>query len=1407
MAAEQSTRRLQSRQYLGEISALCFLPLPHLSSSPFLLAGSGSQVLVYDVEAGKILNSFNVFEGVRVHGISCNFLDLRNCGPSATAAIKIAVFGERRVKLFSLQVEMTSDYQSSVKACVSLMLIHIFSKFNHWVMDVCFLKQDDMPCEHEDDSHLAVGLSDNSVCLWDISRSNMFAEVKCPERCLLYSMRLWGDNVKALRVASGTIYNEVIVWKLVQQAQSSASLVKASNDHGTSCFEDRQLCDQQYMAVPLSRLIGHEGSIFRIAWSSDGSKLMSVSDDRSARIWKVSALMTDSGEEACSFDVSISLTLFGHNARVWDCYISDSVIITAGEDCTCRVWGMDGTQLMVIREHIGRGIWRCLYDPSSSLLITAGFDSAIKVHPLNASSLGKKIDCDGAVKEFMDRTEIFTIHMPSSSEQLGLMDSKSEYVRCLRFAQDDVLYVATNHGYLYHVKLSEPGNVKWTELVRISEEVPIICMDLLSSNSSGFSKDAEDWIVVGDGKGKATVFRITDSVCAPKVALSFTWSAEKERQILGTYWCKSLGCSHLFTADPGGRLKLWRIDVTFADETCVDCEMSLIAGFTSCFGTRILCLDASFEEEVLVCGDQRGNLIMFPLSKGLLLATSIELGENIPSLAYFKGAHGISSVASIFIATLHFNQVEIRSTGGDGCVCYFKYDKDWRSLEFMGMKQVRELSLIQSVFANASSEEDLAHGNYAVGFASTDFIIWNLVNDTKILLVPCGGWRRPHSYFLGDVPEIQTCFAYLKDHTIHINRLWVPVSDRKLFPLFLHMQYHGREIHSLCFVSVGLQKNPNTESNCFHELSWVATGCEDGTVRLTSYNPSDVEGWSASKLLGKHVGGSAVRSICFVSEIYTTGQAYISCGEHRHDAIADRDDQFLLISVGAKRVLTSWLLQNKRHKEEALVQGAVAKTGNIGGPECPSMSFQWLSTHMPPKFASTRKSIENTVQNSGQGRNVSVLKASPTSRASIAKSKETESKLTQEEQNENDWRYMAVTAFLLKGADSRLTICFIVVACSDATLILRALLLPSRLWFDVALLVSQTSPVLALQHVVIPILDPSKDKVQVRSMYIVISGSTDGSIAFWDLTETVECFMQRVLTLEPEKLIECQRRPRTGRGSQGGRWWRSLPNRSAKKGPSDAMDPVHIVGDSNGCDVTQAAGLVSSELGSDHSDVPTISTQSTAADGFPVPEMQSDEYLAGVHEVWPAHIVNSVHQSGVNCLHVSNINDRHHSESERVYYVLSGGDDQALNCLGFDLALQPTNVDARPQQPTNVTNHVLAGMVREPTELGGTGMGSPCNRLRMLCNDRIASAHSSAVKGVWTDGTWVFSTGLDQRVRCWHLSKNGKLTEHSHLVISVPEPESLDARSCGRNQYQIAVAGRGMQMVKFSTSCDEDSKD
>lgn len=108
-------------------------------------------------------------------------------------------------------------------------------------------------------------------------------------------------------------------------------------------------------------------------------------------------------------------------------------------------------------------------------------------------------------------------------------------------------------------------------------------------------------------------------------------------------------------------------------------------------------------------------------------------------------------------------------------------------------------------------------------------------------------------------------------------------------------------------------------------------------------------------------------------------------------------------------------------------------------------------------------------------------------------------------------------------------------------------------------------------------------------------------------------------------------------------------------------------------------------------------------------------------------------------------------------------------------------------------------------------------------------ANSCFPLGIWTDGTWSFSTGLDQRVRCWKMGLAGQFTEYSHAIISVPEPETLDVfhdrwaslwrcvftplfyvsdsgDAClarAKRKYHIAVAGRGMQMVEFSPPEDD----
>ncbi|XP_022998382.1 WD repeat-containing protein 6 isoform X2 [Cucurbita maxima] len=1362
---EQTEWHLHSGQYLGEISALCFLHLPpQISSLPILLAGSGSEVLAYNLESGNMIESFRVFEGIRVHGISSISLNFSEASSCTKLDFVLVVFGEKRVKLYRVSVEMVAE------VCVHLVPLCSLPRFNHWVLDACFLKSRDSSSSAGSDScgYIAIGCSDNSVHVWDTCESRMILEVESPESCLLYSMRLWGDAIETLRVASGTIFNEIIVWEVVPSEGTLKDCDEKSNDI--------QFDHLKYEAMHISRLVGHEGSIFRITWSSDGSKLVSVSDDRSARIWRLNAKRSEADKPE---DV---IVLFGHNARVWDCCIYNSLIITAGEDCTCRAWGLDGKQLEMIKEHIGRGVWRCLYDPMSSLLITAGFDSSIKVHQLNISLSGTSNDPAEITSSSMKR-ELFTSCIPKSLDHNGLMDSKSEYVRCLRFSSEFTLYVATNHGYLYHATLSDAMDVKWTKVIHINEEVPIVCMDLFPSSPSRVSCEADDWVALGDGQGRMTVLKVLESSNAPKLHLSFNWSAEAERQLLGTFWCKSLGFRYIFTADPRGVLKLWRLnDHVPASQYGENCNVSLIAKYVSCFGLRIMCVDASFEEEIVVCGDVRGNLILFPLSKDLSLDNPITTEVKIIPTCYFKGAHGISTVTSVVIR-LDSCQTEIHSTGADGCICHMEYVKlkDQKLLEFIGMKQVRELTSVQSLFYDQNSFLDLTSNLYAIGFASTDFIIWNLITESKVLQIQCGGWRRPYSHYLGYVPELKNCFAYVKDEIIYIHRYWVSDGGKKIFPQNLHVQFHGRELHSVRFIPEGVEPKADNKHDILSRSSWIVTGCEDGTVRLTRYNPS-TNNWSASNLLGEHVGGSAVRSICYISEVHMISSDGTIMPDVKDIQESDPDlteNPVLLISAGAKRVLTSWL---QKHRKLEKMEGTSAclrqneEVRNEPSRLASSISFKWLSTDMPTKRSSSHRNSynirEDAESNLLQEKEELSLKSCPV------------------EKYEDDWRYLAVTGFLVKHFNSRITVCFIVVACSDATLSLRALILPNRLWFDVASLVPVGSPVLTLQHVVVPKFHPNgAGQTLFGNVYIVISGATDGSIAFWDLTGNIEAFMKRLSSLHQAMFIDFQKRPRTGRGSQGGRWRRSLSTVTQGQSSKDLITKKD--GDNTILSIQNQVPCKGSSK-ADISEADTVCSEPVCCASSEL-VLTSGNSSSKMSEIRPIHVLTNVHQSGVNCLHVAAVNSPECVNNCFLYHVISGGDDQALQCLTFDLSFLS-------ESPISEIMESESGSMKRFIL-----HSEDCNRkymVRFLRSLKIASAHSSAIKGVWTDGIWVFSTGLDQRIRCWKLEAQGKLVEYTYLIITVPEPEAIDARACDKNHYQIAVAGRGMQVIVFSTSLD-----
>lgn len=71
--------------------------------------------------------------------------------------------------------------------------------------------------------------------------------------------------------------------------------------------------------------------------------------------------------------------------------------------------------------------------------------------------------------------------------------------------------------------------------------------------------------------------------------------------------------------------------------------------------------DCHLNLQVLICGDLRGNLLLFPLMKDELLDAPVAPQLKISPMSHFKGAHGISTLSSISVTGCRPNLIEIHS--------------------------------------------------------------------------------------------------------------------------------------------------------------------------------------------------------------------------------------------------------------------------------------------------------------------------------------------------------------------------------------------------------------------------------------------------------------------------------------------------------------------------------------------------------------------------------------------------------------------------------------------------------------------------------------------------------------------------------------------------------------------------
>ena len=128
---------------------------------------------------------------------------------------------------------------------------------------------------------------------------------------------------------------------------------------------------------------GRAGNVTSVAFSPDGSELLTASGDHLLRVWN-----TATWEQ--------KYTLTGHNDEVWDARYSPNgqYVVSGAWDNTARVWSLaDHRCTRTIPAHVS-DVWATAFSPDGQLIATGGGDRKVKFWDVATGTLVQDVSGD-----------------------------------------------------------------------------------------------------------------------------------------------------------------------------------------------------------------------------------------------------------------------------------------------------------------------------------------------------------------------------------------------------------------------------------------------------------------------------------------------------------------------------------------------------------------------------------------------------------------------------------------------------------------------------------------------------------------------------------------------------------------------------------------------------------------------------------------------------------------------------------------------------------------------------------------------------------------------------------------------------------------------------------------------------
>ncbi|KAG6453939.1 hypothetical protein O3G_MSEX008412 [Manduca sexta] len=510
----------------------------------YVLAGIGSQVNVFDKNSGSFLCKKEVLTGQKIYGFV-----ISKCRQ------RILVFGGKKFTVVKVKVECLDT--DMLERCFEPVVC------NDWLLS-CLWCGDT----------IALLTAHNVVQKWDVSSQTLVSEHASKDNSILYS-GLLVPLCEDVLVMAGTVFSESIIHK----------------------------CGDK---VPLHRLRGHKGVIFSISCEPDKNLIVTTSDDRSVRIWSpktIPMLPSNSLDYWQNIDIVCKYELYGHQARVMRNCITNSYVVSVGEDSVICIWDFEGKLLKKNTAHQNGCIWAVDY--SDNLLVTGGGDSGVILHPLATN----KHYCESQI-----------INIDVGMPKRVLLTARRNVV--ILNDEDDLMYYIIDSKKTTAYKLSHESTYK-----------------LLSLSS------CKQMVAVADMNGKFDVF--AESCKNEPVLVNLIDTKLHLGKILSMHWA---GNRHLVLCSEDGNINV----LAYNNNTELYASFSLPA----CKERWLTSAAVDMKANIFVLGDRCGNINVYVKGKRDPIKTFIKVhGRYGPTSITIKNNHVVTTGRDGAIKYFHVDSI------------------------------------------------------------------------------------------------------------------------------------------------------------------------------------------------------------------------------------------------------------------------------------------------------------------------------------------------------------------------------------------------------------------------------------------------------------------------------------------------------------------------------------------------------------------------------------------------------------------------------------------------------------------------------------------------------------------------------------------------------------------------------